>query len=406
MRQERGRSSRWLAALLAGCAVALSVAAGDTPEASLRIIEPAAGKPLFDRVAVRLEVTASEPVERIELRLDGAPAAVITAPPWARTIDTGSDNRDKLIEAIAYGAGGELARASLLARGIAIDESVELPLQQLYVTVANRRGRPVTGLERGRFSLRDGGERQRIVTFAGGEVPFTATLLVDASGSMAGDELAIVLRGAERFIDGMGELDQARVVVFSDRLLQVTPFLGPGAQSDAGWKGLEPRGGTAILDHLYLALADLETRSGRRVAILLSDGIDLHSATRPLGLVEVAQRSQAIVYWVRPGQVVGRDIARPVPLASLTNADRVEETLEALERIVRSSGGRVVPVPLISGAGGALDEVLSELRAQYALGYYPDGLRGDGSWREVGVDVRGRYRTRTQSGYYDRPPIP
>ena len=63
-------------------------------------------------------------------------------------------------------------------------------------------------------------------------------------------------------------------------------------------------------------------------------------------------------------------------------------------------------MPDIVEAGAAFAEVLAELREHYALGYYPDDLRRDGSWRDVKVKVGGRYRARAQSGYYDRPATP
>ncbi len=47
--------------------------------------------------------------------------------------------------------------------------------------------------------------------------------------------------------------------------------------------------------------------------------------------------------------------------------------------------------------GGAFREILSELRDQYVLGYYPSVRRRNGKWRTVkikvdqfGVDVRAR----------------
>ncbi len=63
-------------------------------------------------------------------------------------------------------------------------------------------------------------------------------------------------------------------------------------------------------------------------------------------------------------------------------------------------------MPRIAGAPAAFAEILAELRAQYAVGYYPDRLRRDGAWRRVRVRVAGHRRARTQSGYYDRPATP
>ena len=80
--------------------------------------------------------------------------------------------------------------------------------------------------------------------------------------------------------------------------------------------------------------------------------------------------------------------------------------MRILETIVAASGGRIIRVPVITGAARAFADILAELREQYALGYYPDDLRRDGSWRNVKVEIGGRRRVRTQSGYYDRPRTP
>jgi len=48
--------------------------------------------------------------------------------------------------------------------------------------------------------------------------------LFDCSVSMKGDRLAAALKGANEFVDGMRPLDQAMVLLFSDRLLRVSEF--------------------------------------------------------------------------------------------------------------------------------------------------------------------------------------
>jgi len=135
----------------------------------------------------------------------------------------------------------------------------------------------VLNLNQEDFAIVDKGALQQTVTFARGDVRLTAAILVDASASMVGSRLRHALRGATSFIKGMKETDNAALFLFSDRLLHVTPFSNDAEQLFAGLAGVAADGGTALNDHFYLALKRLETRQGRRVVILLSDGIDSHS---------------------------------------------------------------------------------------------------------------------------------
>ena len=143
---------------------------------------------------------------------------------------------------------------------------------------------------------------------------------------------------------------------------------------------------------------------------MLTDGWDLHSVLPPETVLQAARRSQAIVYWVRPaGAVPGEDrdhrarsSTRSVPLSAWRDEAASVHVFDVLEQVVEQSGGRILVPNSVAEAGDAFAEVLAELRSQYALGYYPDPRRGDGSWREVEVDVeRRRVKVRTRGGYLD-----
>ncbi len=75
----------------------------------------------------------------------------------------------------------------------------------------------------------------------------------------------------------MRELDESKVTVFSDVIQNTTPFSGNPEVLTAGLTSALGHGGTAINDNLYVALKLLESRQGRRLVVLLSDGINSHS---------------------------------------------------------------------------------------------------------------------------------
>jgi Ca-activated chloride channel family protein len=283
---------------------------------------------------------------------------------------------------------------------IEVDDVLDLPLQQLYVTVTSGRDR-VASLTRGDFAVFDDGQRQEIVTFEGGDAPLTAVLLVDSSQSMRGQRLAAALEGARNFTAGMHELDEAKAILFADRLLGATPFTQEPRQIQASLGGVEAGGGTALTDHLYAALKILDGRQGRKVVVVLSDGFDVYSALSMSDVLWKIRRSQAIVYWL---QLRDRNQGSEPGLytSAWRDAEANQGEYRTLEKIVEESGGRIEVIERVGEVAHAFRSILSELREQYVLGYYPTNLKRDGSWREVEVDVRGFGRkVRVRDGYVD-----
>jgi Ca-activated chloride channel family protein len=235
-------------------------------------------------------------------------------------------------------------------------------------------------------------------------VPFTAAVLVDSSTSMQGDKIRAALEGAKLFFEGMNELDEGKLLVFSDRMLHTTPFTTFSTVLTAGLSRVEARGGTALNDHLYVALKELERRQGRRVVLILSDGVDSNSVLTMQDVLAVARRSQALIYWLRLpyGGQAAENRELPNLATSWRNSATYHSELAVLQRTVRESGGNVRLLNSLDEIGGAFREILAELREQYVLGYYPKVARRDGSWHEVVVRVSGEgLEVRSRDGYLD-----
>ncbi len=366
------------------------------------ILDPSPFDPASGEVSVRLEVDAEEPIDRVRLFVDGELATELTEAPWETTIDVGQENREHVFRAVARGVSGATGEMILQTPAIEVDDVLDLPLQQLYVTVTRGDDR-VTGLSRDAFTVIDDGRRQDLVTFEGGDAPLTAVLLVDSSESMRGERLQAALRGARAFTAGMRELDEAKAILFADRLLAATPFTDRPEQIHASLGGVEAAGGTALTDHLYAALKILDGRQGRRVVVVLSDGFDVYSALSMRDALWKIRRSQAIVYWIQlRDRIVGdsRELGRYDSAWRDASTNRAE--YETLQKIVEESGGRIETIERIGEVEHAFRSILAELREQYVLGYYPTDLHKDGSWRAVKVEVEGfGNRVRVREGYVD-----
>ncbi len=350
---------------------------------SLEILEPAAGQTVFGLTTIRCAVSSDVPIEHLTFYFDGNEAGKVHQPPWEISVDAGQENRQHLIRVVARDVLGRTIATERTLPALHIDDHVDLGLQQVYVTVQRGTVREL-GLEKEAFALFDEGRPQDIVTFARGEIPFTAVIVVDASSSMQGAPLKDALEGARAFVDSMGPQDEAQILAVSDRLLEVVDG-SQGNSSVEELENLEAAGGTAIREFLYLGLRAVERRQGRRVVIALSDGDDGVSALTTKDLLDVARQSRALLYWIRP-ETMG---AAP-HLSAWRSQETAERDLRQLENAVHESGGSVLVIANMSQARTALLEVLQELRDQYALGYYPTPKHGDGRWREIDVRVDDR----------------
>ncbi|MCG8458300.1 MAG: VWA domain-containing protein, partial [Holophagales bacterium] len=302
---------------------------------------------------------------------------------------------------------GSVYRDPETGEEIRVDEVVDLDLRQVYVT-ASGFGQREPGLEKHELTLLDNGREQTIVTLEQGDIPFTATLLLDASGSMEGERLGRALAGARAFVDGMGPFDRARLLVAADRIRELSPLVAAGDEAAASLgqrlAGTTAAGGTALYDHLFLALDTLEPEQGRKVVIVLSDGYDLMSAVAAETIQGVVQRGQIQLYWIRLVQHIDPRLEKleHIPSSPWRTKRQHKAQLRLFEETVKKSGGRIVAIDRDSEVAEALADILAELRDQIAIGYYAEPRHGDGRWRGLALETSRRgVKLRHVSGYID-----
>lgn len=380
----------------------LASAVADDQSIWVQIESPRPGAAVIGEVEIAADVVSRGKVRDVSFFVDGRPVGSLSSAPFRLRIDLGEGNRGHEIEVVATDVDGLEARHRISTRPLDLGAEYRVDLRQLYVTVT-RDGEAVRDLPRSSFTVLDDGVPQQLVTFAAGDVPFTAALLIDTSESMGGTKLEAARAGAEGFIDGMRELDQAALITFADTIRNVTPFTTDRGLLEAELVSNRGQGGTAAHDAVFTGLKLLEPRQGRRVVVLLSDGIDSHSGLSGADLLEHVRTSQAMVYWVR----LVTDSDRTGDAGRLASSWRTSEdydrNLAALEEVVELTGGRVVPVRSPEEIRPVFVDILNELREQYALGYYPSESRRDGSWHRVRVRVdRQDVEVRTHRGYLDR----
>jgi Ca-activated chloride channel family protein len=184
----------------------------------------------------------------------------------------------------------------------------------------------------------------------------------------------------------------------------MTPITDAKEILTAGLSGTEARGGTALQDHLFVALTLIAQRQGRRVLILLSDGIDTHSVIPMSQVFDVARKSGVLIYWIRFSRdgEGSEDDMRSNLSSAWKSPDEYREGGITLAKAVNESGGRVFSVAELGEIRPVFIRILEELRNQYVLGYYPNNKRNDGKWHRVKVVVEAvDTDVRAPRGYVD-----
>jgi VWFA-related protein len=145
-----------------------------------------------------------------------------------------------------------------------------------------------------------------------------------------------------------------------------------------------PRG-TLLYDAVYLAANDkLQSQTGRKIIVMLTDGGDQGSQETLKTAAEAAQKANTIIYviLIADGAFGGYGASQMADLAKQT-------------------GGRVINV----GHDGrkledAFDQIQDELRTQYLLSYTPTSKEADGKFRRTEIDCGKGMNVQARKGYY------
>jgi Ca-activated chloride channel homolog len=257
-------------------------------------------------------------------------------------------------------------------------------LVEVYATVTDSQGRPITGLTAADFAIGEDGAPQRISAFAAGEFPLSVAIGLDRSFSMAADgsRLSVAKSAARSLVGALREHDQVMIVAIGGETAIVAPLSPDRGAALSAIERLDAWGTTPLYDATVAALDAIQPARGRRALVLLSDGTDRYSGTTAAGLLAAARNHDVLVYPVAIGA------ARPPVFAELASA----------------TGGRSFFVRDPAALIQTMTAIARELRVQYLLGYVPTRDRaGARSWHAIEVTVaRQGLHVRARNGYFGR----
>jgi VWFA-related protein len=273
---------------------------------------------------------------------------------------------------------------------------VDVDVVNVFCTVHDHSGVLIRDLKQGDFKILEDGRPQQIRYFAHDtDLPLTVALLLDVSGSVrwfVEDEK----RTAAKFLEQvLRPDDRALLVGFSSTVIlwqdltSSAALLGDALQHlrSVPFKGLPPLGFPMPSTLLYeavqkTALGKLKPLSGRKVLIIISDGLDNGSSVHLDSVIQAVQSTNTIVY----------GICFESGFSGCTFLNNMSDP----------TGGRTFRVKK-TPVSKIFETIEQEMRSQYAIGYISSNQAHDGTYRKLQVRVLPKgLKAAARKGYYSR----
>ena len=261
---------------------------------------------------------------------------------------------------------------------------VKADLVKVPVTVFDSEGRFLPGLTRQQFILLDENESLPIENFILDRTPLHVLLLLDVSASLRG-ELEEIRETAYQFAQSFDPEDLMAVVSFSDGLKLLQDWTSDRNSLRRSLKDLERGYRTALYDALeFGALDTMAQVAGRKVIILLTDGLDNQSLSRFETVRDLLLEFDISLYIVSRTRLVRPRIEESDRVDFLNQvmknvlreekdfvAAYFQEKEASLSHLAEVTGGRIFFPERLDDLRGSYMEVAQELKNQYLLTFRP-----------------------------------
>ncbi len=289
---------------------------------------------------------------------------------------------------------------------------VDVNVVNILASVRDKRGALIPNLEKNEFTILEDGKAQTIKYFTREtDLPLTIGLLIDVSRSQ--ENLIDIERHAasEFFTQVLRKKDEAFLISFGEEAELLQDFTNSARMLTSAMNGLkvssgvsgvgpgpvptmsDPRG-TVLYDAVYLAATEkLKTEVGRKVIVVITDGVDQGSRLKIDQAVEAAQKADAVIYSI--------DYSDPGFYGGFGGFGGFGGGDSALNKMSNETGGHVFKVDRKHPLDQVFRDLQEEMRSQYSIGYTPTNDVKDGSYRKLEVKTtRKDLKVQARKGYY------
>ncbi len=254
-------------------------------------------------------------------------------------------------------------------------------------------GVPVEGLTANDFEVRDNRVAQTVAAIATIESVQLGVVL-DASGSMTGERMALARRATSDLLGQLTQADRFSVVAFGDQVGIVANRGTSVAEAVAALGSLQAGGGTALLDATFAGILAADGGDGPKLLLVLTDGGNNASWLQAGAVIDAARRHETVVYPV----AVDPDRRWPGRVSWFR---RTSDSLALLQEIADQTGGRQVDAGWDRSLGEVFQTILREYRQRYIVSFTPTGVGSGDGWHDLEVRVKRRGATvRARTRYW------
>jgi Ca-activated chloride channel homolog len=244
----------------------------------------------------------------------------------------------------------------------------------LFTTVLDAENHLVPDLQQSDFEVLDNDKPQPLTVFHSENLPITAIVMLDTSGSMTGT-IQLLKQAAEQFLIRLLPDDKAAVGAFNDKIELNAGFTNNRDQLITQVKDLDYGNGTRLYDAIAESLDTLSGVEGRRVILVFTDGDDTSSRIGRGTVLDRARADEVMVYAIglQSEYFDGARMVRSKPDSSL-------------KRIADETGGGYFELKKTADLGPTFSRVAQELHSQYVLGFEAKQL--DGKVHKLAVKMK------------------
>jgi Ca-activated chloride channel homolog len=254
---------------------------------------------------------------------------------------------------------------------------IDTTLVLVPVAVNDPMGRFVTGLDRENFKIFEDKTEQEIKQFSSEDAPMSVGIVFDTSGSM-GSKISTSRKAVAEFLKTANPQDEFFLIQFNDRPELTVGFTPQVEELQNRLMFTQPKGRTALLDGVYMAMNTMKKGHNPRKAILIiSDGGDNSSRYTESEVKNAVREADVQIY----------SIGIFEPMASRGRTPEELSGPALLGEITEQTGGRHYSVDNLAELPDVAAKIGIELHNQYVIGYTPKNGARDGKYRRIQVKL-------------------
>ena len=263
-------------------------------------------------------------------------------------------------------------------------------LVPIPASVVDSRGFVVTGLKLEDFELRVDGQLKSISDLTRTETSVRLVMLFDNSGSVDFAREFEKQAAIHFFRRVMRPTDEAAIYSIETESYLAQPLTRDISKLERTIESFgKPEGSTSLFDAIIDAAAYLRPFSGRRVIVIVSDGIETTSRSDFETTIKRVLADDCQVFVVQTGLYDGANL-------------RALAAERRMEQIAGQTGGAAYIPKTTTELDHAFQQIAADLAQQYVLSYYSAEELRDGQFHLIDLRVRSRQdvRVRARRGYY------